>query len=154
MITVLIVEDRPEISLIWKKHLKAKIGNQADIREARTLADGISLSKKIPPPDLILLDLGLTDSNPIQTIAQQHILKASNPNVVLITITGLVTPELAEMTIENGAHAVAHKLNIQCSSDLWDVIQSAVDKAPPNAQKAIVHTSEIIARLIKIVKDQ
>lgn len=154
MLNVLIIEDRPEIRYIWKKYL-SDLPIRVDIREAPTLREGVLLSRKIPPPDLILLDLRLEDSHtPENTIANQELLKSCNPNVVLVTISGYITPEIAELTVAKGAHGFIRKQEIERSSHLWEAIQAAISRAPAGAQKAMCHTSDIICQLTKALKHQ
>lgn len=140
----LIVEDRPEVAQIWQRALE-NLG--MTVKWASTLAGAKQLSKEIPPPDLILLDLGLTDSPSKDTVEAIDELKQGNPNVVVLILSGLLTPELVASALAKGAHVAIEKLEIQQQQDLWNAILVAKEKASSEGQNALKSTSELIKKL-------
>lgn len=141
----LIVEDSEPIARIWQECLE-EIG--MDTRVCGTLAEAKILARRIPPPDLLLLDLRLTDSFvPLKTVEGINELKANNPNMVVLVISGLITPEVAKVAIEKGAHAVIEKQALQTQKDLWMRIEEALKLAPPKAKDAMAYASSLIAKL-------
>jgi len=145
---VLIVEDRPEVSLVWRRALEAysEFG-QIEIWAVDNLAHAKQRCLEIPPPDLILLDLRLTDSKDIETLAAIEDLKRGNPDVCVLIISGHLTEDLVKLAIESGAHGVQEKMGMTRSAELWSVINTAVQHAPPNAQKAIPYLANLIEKL-------
>jgi DNA-binding NtrC family response regulator len=144
---VLIVEDRPEVADLWTRHLEPL---QMEIRHALTLADAKILSKRVPPADLILLDLRLTDSRDENTLCAIKELTELNPNCAVLVLSGYVTPEMTKLAIEQGAHQVIEKQNIQRASDLWGFIKSYLGKAPQSVQKRMACTSDLIEKLSQL----
>lgn len=140
----LIVEDRPEVALIWQKYLQPL---EMEIRVALTLADAKIQSKVLPPPDLILLDLRLTDSKDTETLASIRELTAANPACAVLILSGYVTPEITEIAIREGAHQVMSKLAVDRAADLWGFMKNYLSKASPSVQKRMAHTSELIETL-------
>lgn len=145
---VLIVEDRPEIAKIWTNALEeyAAFG-KIEIWHVDNLADAKRRSIEIPPPDLILLDLRLTDAKDIETLAAIREFKKGNPDLCVLIISGYLTPDLAKLAIEQGAHGIQEKMSITRTAELWAVINSAIQQAPPNARKAIPYLGNIIEKL-------
>lgn len=79
---LLIDDDEPLIEV-----LRFWLGSTRPIRVARSLAEGLKeIAEK--SPDHILLDLGLPDSRPSETIERIKELKAKAPNACVIVITG------------------------------------------------------------------
>lgn len=145
---VLIVEDRPEMVTVWRRALEAysEFG-QMEIWHVDNLADAKRLAFEIPPPDLILLDLRLTDSKDVETLAAIDHFKVGNPDVCIMIISGYLTPELAKMAIAQGAHGIQEKMSMTRSAELWTAISAAIQKAPPKAQKAIPYLTNLMEKL-------
>lgn len=142
----LIVEDQGGIRAVWRRALEPL---DMEIWEADNLREALEMSSKIPPPDLILLDLRLGDSNDMSTIGAIPTFKKGNPDVVIIVISGYATPEIATLAIQQGAHGIREKLDMNRSAELWAEIQLALKSAPKGAQKALEFTSDLIAKLSK-----
>lgn len=140
----LLIEDNEGVATIWRNSL---LPLDMEIRWSASLADGIALCRKIPPPCLILLDLRLEDSDAIHTIKAIATLQNIAPNAMIMVISGFITPELGQLAIANGAHAVHEKLSMQRYQDLWNSIQVALNKAPTNVQTALSYTNNLIKQL-------
>jgi DNA-binding response OmpR family regulator len=140
----LIVEDRPEIVTIWTRAL---IKLQMEIKVAHTLADAKRITKEIPPPDLIILDLGLPDSTAKNTAESVNELTQGNPNTVVLVISGLLTPDLEALVYERGADNAIEKLCVEQQKDLWEGIAKAQEIATQKGKSALKSTSELIKKL-------
>lgn len=126
---ILIIEDRIEVANLWKAFLEP-LGAQICIAES--FAKGLQMMHEgpCPCPDLVLLDLGLTDSpDPKKTILRITELKAINPAVVVVVISGLLTPELAAMAMSTGADEARIKIEVTSQRSMWLTIQSALNRA-------------------------
>lgn len=141
----LLIEDSEGVAITWKRALEEIY----EIKWADTLRKGVIMCSEIPPPKLILLDLRLGDSDDIATINAITTLQKLAPDCLVIVMSGYITPELLSLAIAKGAHGVHEKLSIKRSEDMWNSIQEAMLKAPPNVQKAAEFTRDIISRLTK-----
>lgn len=143
----LIVEDRPEVAAIWAANLAPL---EITVVHAINLDQAYAQLSRIPPPDLILLDLNL---GPIEkadhTVRQISRMKEFNPDVVIIVISGVITPELTEIAISQGAASVKEKLDMQQQVDLWNEIQVSLAKAPAGAKKLFSHSINLLETLTK-----
>jgi DNA-binding NtrC family response regulator len=143
----LIVEDRPEVARIWRRYLEPL---EMEIRWAETLADAKAQSRKLPPPDLILLDLRLADSKDEETLKSIKELTELNPSCAVLVLSGYVTSEITKLAIEQGAHQVIAKLSVQRADDLWNFIKTFLDKAPQSVQARMARTATLIEKLSKL----
>ncbi|MBN2019697.1 MAG: PAS domain S-box protein [Sedimentisphaerales bacterium] len=103
-IKVLQVDD-DEIDIRLAKRALAKYTGPSkfNIDSAGTLADAVSHIKNnhlSQPYDVVLLDLGLPDSNGIETV--KAVCKA-NPNIPIVVLTGLEDEQTGLSAIQNGA---------------------------------------------------
>lgn len=127
---VLIVEDREEIRALWKRFI-APLSN--DILESEDLATALDLMTRIPPPDLVLLDLNLPDSKDRKTLAAIETFRALNPQCLVIVLTGMPDETLAKLSENYGADSFAEKSEIGTQTDLWRSVKRAIDK--PNGHR-------------------
>jgi DNA-binding response OmpR family regulator len=126
---ILIIEDRDEVAKLWAAFLKP-LG--AQICMAETFAEGLRMMREgpYPYPDLVLLDLGLTDSrDPRVTIRRISELKEIHPHVVMVVISGLLTPELTRLAFDNGAAEARIKIEVTSQRSMWETIQAALQRA-------------------------
>lgn len=133
--------------MLWERSLEP-LG--FDIRKAANLADAKIQAKRIPPSDLILLDLRLPDSNDASTIASIEELKALNPDCVVLVISGFLTPDLSKLAIEQGAASAIEKLSVTRAADLWEHFKRAIGNKGNGVQKRLACTMDLIERLSKL----
>ena len=144
----LIVEDRPEMARLWETNLHPL---DLDIRVADSLERALSIMGGVPPPDLLLLDLRLTDSDEVNTVAHIQKFKKLNPLVIIIVISGFATPDIATAAIAQGASSVINKLEMQKQVTLWREIEAALDQIPQDsaAHKIFGYTSALLTHFTK-----
>lgn len=143
----LIVEDRPEISKMWQKCLEPL---ELSVIHASNLTEAYNQLKRIPPPDLVLLDLNLTETETaIHTVNQIAHIKTFNPDMVVIVISGVITQELATIAIQQGAHGVREKMDMANQVDLWRTIESSLQKAPQSTKNIFQHTQTLLDKMSK-----
>lgn len=142
---VLIVEDRPEIAAIWASHLEPL---DFTIVQAKNLDEAYIELSRIPPPDLILLDLNLGPLESAEhTVQQISKMKKFNPDVVIIVISGVITQDLAITAISQGASSVNDKLDMTSQVALWNEIQKSLSKAPEKAKKLFCHSLNLLEKI-------
>lgn len=140
----LIVEDRPEVSTMWANYLKDL---NLQVRIAPNLASAKLLSKEIPPPDLIILDLRLPDAHDVDTLASIKELTAPNPDCAVLVISGFLTPALTKLALEQGAHSAMEKMDVTRGIDFWGGIKKMLENSPKNIGKRLKETGDLIERL-------
>lgn len=139
---VLIVEDRPEIANLWATHLEPL---KVNVLQASNLTEAYAILGRVPPPDLVLLDLNLNHEERADfTVRQINHIKQFNPDMVLIVISGLLTPDIAKVAIEQGANGLANKIDMQRQVDLWREIQHSLANAPAKAKSLFGHAQDLL----------
>lgn len=98
MVRLALVEDDADDIYIFKNELRKAFGNHVVLEECRSLAELNNL--EATAVDIIMLDLGLPDSNGISTVVSVINRYSEIPIVVL---TGLNSVELGEQAIQIGA---------------------------------------------------
>ena len=97
---LLLVEDNgPEAALIKAMLQQARM--VGELRQARRLAEALELLAGADAYDLVLLDLGLPDSQGMETL--NRLLEESGRRVPVVVLTGLDDEENALAAIRNGA---------------------------------------------------
>ncbi len=92
-------DDEIDVRLVKRSLAKSPHTNKFNMESANTLAGGIELLNA-NQYDIVLLDLGLPDSNGIETV--QKICQV-NPNIPIVVLTGLENEETGLEAIKSGA---------------------------------------------------
>jgi CheY-like chemotaxis protein len=101
---VLVVEDEPTDAQTVRRNLsraRGAGGERFEVRHATTLAEGLERLGR-DPADVLLLDLGLPDSEGLDTVVRARV---RAPHVPLVVLTGSDDPLLAARTRDAGADA-------------------------------------------------
>ena len=98
-IRLLIVEDNPVDVLSLKEALKQSKGTNFVISHVETLAEAKGFLEK-EHIDVLVLDLGLPDSQGLETFLE---IQKSAPNLPIVVVSGLDDESLAIETLKNGA---------------------------------------------------
>ena len=98
-VKILIFEDNPGDVRLIKEYLRGDGQSAFDITHVECLIDGLeSLNQELP--DMVLLDLGLPDSQGLDSLIK---LKSQVPDVPVIVLTGLSDSEMAIKAVNAGA---------------------------------------------------
>jgi DNA-binding NtrC family response regulator len=101
---VLIVDDE---RLIRWSLAEALAGRQVAVTESANAREALNaLAAADPPPDVVVLDLGLSDSNDLGLLA---LTRHAAPNARVILMTALETPNTVEEALKLGAQTVVAK---------------------------------------------
>lgn len=114
---VLIIEDDE----IQRKVLRAYLDERYEVKEASSLVTGIESAVK-HRPDVVLLDLNLSDFKGLQTLAN-FVRAAPDPLVVVVTGDSTAIGDMGEGAIANGASDVLLK-PYQCDEVLGVVVRA------------------------------
>lgn len=98
-VNVLVVEDSPTDALLLREALTDERSMQFQTAHAETLEEALHRLQE-QPFDLILLDLGLPDSQGLETFARMH---NHVPQIPIIVLTGLDDDTLAIQAVKEGA---------------------------------------------------
>lgn len=97
-IKVLLIEDSPTDTLFVRATLNTAVGAGFEVTTADHLDKGIKLANA-KPFDVILLDLGLPETQGIETFERMH---TSAPHIPIIILSGLGDDEVAMQAVQQG----------------------------------------------------
>lgn len=106
---ILIVEDSPELARMIARYVK---GLAREVIIAQDMAHAFAELQKADPFDIVTLDLNLPDSNIESTLAQIMNIKTTQPNCLLVVVTGVVRPEEKDRIIAAGADGYMNKMDV------------------------------------------
>lgn len=123
---ILLIEDNEGMRVVLRRYLDPLA---VPIEEAKTLAEGLEIMRKIPPPDLVFLDLWLPDTVNAEATLRDGLgaIRSINPNAVVVVMTGDSADSIARAAVEFGADAFRHKLQMDSQAVLWGVVKSALE---------------------------
>lgn len=123
---ILIIDDNPGIRVMIRKYL-AQFGFHID--EAENYAQGLAIMSRIPPPDLVFLDLWLPDTPNAEATLVEGVktIKRINPDAIVVVMTGDSAEHIANQAIEVGADAFRHKLQIDSQVALLRSVKAALE---------------------------
>lgn len=142
---VLVVEDEPtDVMMVRRSLLRSRgaSGERFEVRHATTLAEGLERLRH-DPADVLLLDLGLPDSDGLDTVVRARV---RAPHLPLVVLTGSDDPALAVRTREAGAdgHLVKGDLGARI---LRRVLRQAIERrGPGELEPELVEVSALVRR--------
>ncbi|OEU41805.1 hypothetical protein BGV40_12890 [Methanosarcina sp. Ant1] len=98
-IKILLIEDNPGDAYLIEEHLGEFANFSYEFKNVGTLNEVLSILKE-QPYDVILLDLGLPDSDGVNTYLSVH---NKNPLVPIIILTGLNDGKIESHALKEGA---------------------------------------------------
>lgn len=142
---VLLIEDNPGDARLVAACLDERFGAACELRQARTLADGLRDLRR-EPADLVLLDLGLPDSQGLDGFLA---VRRQSPRTPVVILTGDADERQALDALRNGAEDYLSKHNAD-SANLLRAMRHAVQRRQMTEQlrdsearfRAIVETAE------------
>jgi CheY-like chemotaxis protein len=140
---VLVVEDEPTDALMVRRSLlRSPDGERFEVRHATTLAEGLDHLRR-DPADVLLLDLGLPDSDGLDTVRR---VRDRAPDLPLVVLTGSDDPHLAARTRAAGAdgHLVKGELGARL---LRRVLLQAIESRGLDLS-ALLRSSESLLRAL------
>ena len=145
---VLLIEDNPGDVFLLREMLNAERKCRFYISDvATTLAEGIAQMES-GGFDIALLDLGLPDSNGLETFARAH---ASAPGVPIIVLSGLDDGDRAVDAVQHGAQDYLVKGRIDGAA-LHRAMRYAVGRA--RSEAALAHERDLLNTLLENIPDR
>lgn len=146
---ILIVDDHKDLAEIWKAFLAPL---HAQIEVALTMYEAMEAMRKIPPPDLVFLDLLLPDTRDAEaTLSQIQAIKEKNENAVVIVVTGKISESLPVIAKAMGADSFQFKLQIDSQTALFRVVKSALERKVSEGMKPLEATAHMIEHLTALL---
>jgi CheY-like chemotaxis protein len=145
--TILIVEDDNGVQIVWKHFLR---GLPVNVLCVSTLSGALAEMEKMPPPDLILLDLHLLDSTAEKTVQSIKDFTRINPHSVIIVLTGDTDSKLRQAATALGADFYSTKMEIQSQIALFHALEEAINR--PSPQRKAPPFKESVELLEKITQ--
>ncbi len=102
---ILLIEDSSDYALLIQTHLKNAGSKTYRVKHVTRLADGLSALNR-EYWDAVLLDLGLPDSQGLDTL---QLLRTTGRDVPVIVLSGVDDEELSLAAVEHGAHDFLEK---------------------------------------------
>jgi CheY-like chemotaxis protein len=104
---ILIVEDEAAVVDLYVRLLK---DIAREIRVATCIAEIREQLKRLPPPDVVILDLVLKGpkghSDALTTLEEIKAIQAANPDAVVLVISGNTNPEVVKKALELGVDQI------------------------------------------------
>lgn len=128
-IRILLVEDNPGDARLIQEMLREALADGFELDRAERLSTGLSF---LPKADVVLLDLGLPDSQGLDTVRTVH---EHASHVPLIVLTGLSDESVGVMAVQEGAQDYLVKGQVYGSLLVRSICYSLERKRAENAQK-------------------
>ena len=122
-IKILLIEDNPGDVYLIKEQIEEFANFTYELKNVETSNDALSVLKE-QTFDVILLDLGLPDSDGINTFLRIY---NKNPLIPIIILTGLNDETIGSCAVEKGAHDFFVKGQIE-SRLLECIIQCSMER--------------------------
>lgn len=97
--SILMIEDNPGDFRLVREYLHERFGAGVELRHAGTLAEGLARLRSAPV-DVVLLDLGLPDSEGLQTF---HAVNDTAPTTPIVILSGSQDERAAALAVQVGA---------------------------------------------------
>lgn len=129
---ILIIEDDPAMMEMWVRYLTP---TGSEVIQAKDYETAEREMRKIPPPDMVFLDLVLPDSrDPEDTLrCGVEMIRGMNPESVIIVITGMNSAKIAQLAMSVGADGFNFKHEVVGQRKLLRAVQGVLEtrKASP-----------------------
>jgi two-component system cell cycle response regulator len=123
MIQILLIEDNPADARLLREALAEIATSRFEVTHHKTLAQALkSLAKT--KPDVILSDLGLPDSQGLDTVRQLH---DAAPEAPLVVLTALADESFGTQALQAGAQDYLVKGQIE-GTLLWHALRYAMER--------------------------
>ncbi len=146
MLRVLIIDDNPVDRADAKAALLHGSSRQYQFTEASTAEEGLRLCAALPPPDCLVLDLGLPDADELGVLTRLPRDEDGLLRVPVVVLTGAVTHGLNQAALRAGAHDYVGKAWLRPET-LTQAVENAIERLALMlevlAQRQLVETTRI-----------
>jgi signal transduction histidine kinase len=143
---ILLIEDNPGDVRLIREMLSAVPGVSWELESTGRLSTGLEYLDK-QQPDIILLDLGLPDSQGLETLDK---ICSKTTTVPIVVLTGLDDEAIANQAVHKGAQDYLLKDDIN-DRLLWRVMRYAIERKRMEAEKEeIERKAQLASRLASV----
>jgi signal transduction histidine kinase len=143
---ILLIEDNPGDVRLIREMLTEVPGVSWELESTGRLSTGLEYLGK-QQPDIILLDLGLPDSQGLETLGK---ICSKTTTVPIVVLTGLDDEAIANQAVHKGAQDYLSKDDIN-GRLLWRVMRYAMERKRMEAEKGeIERRAQLASRLASI----
>jgi len=148
-LTVLVVEDNPNDAMLIRRHLEsadsAFLPDEIDLYHEETLADGTD-RLDAAPVDLLLLDLGLPESEGAETFER---VRDRTTDVPVVVLTNLRDDETAVELLKRGAQDYLNKGDLS-ETELVKSVRYALERQRQNRElRRTTEQLEVLTRILR-----
>jgi DNA-binding NtrC family response regulator len=140
--TFLIIEDSPSMAAL---HVRSMLQKEHRLIVVSTIRSAME-SAAVLHPDVILMDLGLPDSMPEQTVEAVADLKKASPDSVIAVCTGFLTTSIEARARELGVVELAKK--DETFTNGMDIVQRALQKKDCTMDDVLSAGEELLGEAI------
>lgn len=144
MNVILLIDDEPNMRIMWARML-APLG--AELRTAGSVEEAIAQMSRVPPPDLVLLDLKLAPYSAEHSIAAIKQLREFNPKLVVIVISGMSEEEIVETIKGAQVEKWMTKTDSMTQQRLLTVVLSELDRS-----HGVNDSAALLARIERLMQ--
>jgi CheY-like chemotaxis protein len=148
MARILIADDDENIRILWRRNLQE---TGCVIDEAESIESAIEQMRRVPPPDILLLDLRLSDSNEDATLATIRLFKEIHPEALIIVATGYATDQIRARAAKFGADDFCEKLDLNSQAGLAKCLWAAIARHPRGSRESVEALGEFQEALSKLL---
>lgn len=141
--TILIVDDDPSIVTVWIRLLQ---GLKAEIRVAANVEEALEQMRKLPPPDLVMLDLNLPPLTAVNTAKVIFRFREINPSVAVVAVSGMDKDEMIKALAGVFVDSIQSKQDIMTQTGLLQVIRETLDTKKRTSGQILQDMGDIIQK--------
>lgn len=130
--TILIVEDESNMQEIWKYFLRDVPADKVCVKTLQAAREQMG---KIPPPELVLLDLRLLDADEDKTLKAIKEFNQMSPSSVILVLTGNTDTRLKQVAEIMGADHFIQKIDVENQLGLYKSIMKAISCPNKNREQ-------------------
>lgn len=119
----LIIEDEPSVASVFREWFE-KVGFVVEVTDSKAGADAILDVE--PRPEVITVDINLTDIRGDDTIAWVKEIRMKSPNALLLVISGVLKPADGPKLAELGADGSFEKMDVSVEKSWWQKILDTI----------------------------
>lgn len=144
-LTILIVDDDPNIVSVWIRLLREL---KAEIRVAGSVDAALEQMRKIPPPDLVMLDLNLPPLSAVNTAKAICRFRELNPSVAVVAVSGMEREEMVKALTGVVVDSIQSKRDIATQPGLLKVIRETLDAKKRTSGQILQDMGDLIQKAL------
>lgn len=142
-LTILIVDDDQGILTVWSRLLQSL---NAEIRTARNVEEALDQMRRLPPPDLVILDLNIPPLSAGNTAKVIVRFREINPSVAVVAVSGMEKEEMIKALAGVAVESVQNKRDIGSQVGLLKVVRETLDTKKRTSGQILQDMGDLIQK--------